>query len=49
MPLSGAWQLISDPPLKAARRVTVAGGVRKQDFDAKSVCDFAIVQSTNGG
>jgi len=38
-----------DPLLNAARRVTVAGGVRKQDFDAKSVCDFAIVQSTNGG
>src|SRR5229473_814905 len=32
------------PPLSAARRVTVAG-VRKQDFDSKSVCDFTIVQS----
>jgi hypothetical protein len=39
----------SDPSLKAARRITVAGGVRKQGFDAKSVCDFTIVQSKNGG
>jgi 2-methylisocitrate lyase-like PEP mutase family enzyme len=33
------------PPLSAARQVTVADGVRKQDFDSKSVCDFTIVQS----
>ncbi len=33
------------PPLSAARQVTVAGGVRKQDFDSRSVCDFTIVQS----
>jgi hypothetical protein len=39
----------SDPPLKAARRITFAGGVRKQVFRAKSVCDFTIVQSTKGG
>ena len=31
------------PPLSAARQVTV--GVRKQDFDSKSACDLAIVQS----
>ena len=37
-----------DPPLKAARRVTVAGSVRKQRFNSKSVCDFTIVQSING-
>src|ERR1700730_11067087 len=34
-----------DPLLNAARRLTVAGGVRKQDVDSKSVCDFTIVQS----
>jgi 2-methylisocitrate lyase-like PEP mutase family enzyme len=34
-----------DPLLNAARRVTVAGSVRKQGFDSKSVCDFTIVQS----
>ena len=37
-----------DPPLNAARRVTVAGSVRKQGFDSKSVCDFTIEQSMNG-
>jgi len=34
-----------DLPLSAARRVTIAGRVRKQGFDSKSVCDFTIVQS----
>ena len=37
-----------DPLLNAARRVTVAGSVRKQGFDAKSVCDFTVEQSLNG-
>ncbi len=37
-----------DPPLNVARRVTVAGSVRKQGFDSKSVCDFTIEQSMNG-
>ena len=37
-----------DPLLNAARRVTVAGSVRKQGFDSKSVCDFTIEQSLNG-
>lgn len=37
-----------DPLLNAARRVTVAGSVRKQHFDSKSVCDFTVVQSMNG-
>jgi 2-methylisocitrate lyase-like PEP mutase family enzyme len=37
-----------DPLLNAARRVTVAGSVRKQGFDSKSVCDFTIEQSMNG-
>jgi hypothetical protein len=48
MPLNGAWQLIFDPPLKAARRVKIAGGVRKHGIDSKSVCDFTIVQSMDG-
>ena len=39
---------VGDPPLNAARRVTVAGSVRKQGFDSKSVCDFTIEQSLNG-
>jgi 2-methylisocitrate lyase-like PEP mutase family enzyme len=37
-----------DPLLNAARRVTVAGSVRKQGFDSRSVCDFTIEQSLNG-
>ena len=37
-----------DPLLNAARRVTVAGSVRKQGFDSKSVCDFTVEQSLNG-
>ena len=37
-----------NPPLNAARRVTVAGSVRKQGFDSKSVYDFTIEQSMNG-
>ena len=37
-----------DPLLNAARRVMVAGSVRKQGFDSKSVCDFTIEQSMNG-
>ena len=37
-----------DPLLNAAQRVTVAGSVRKQGFDSKSVCDFTIEQSLNG-
>ena len=37
-----------DPLLNAARRVTVAGSVRKQGFDSKTVYDFTIVQSMNG-
>lgn len=37
-----------DPLLNAARRVTVAGSVRKQGFDSKSVGDFTIEQSLNG-
>jgi 2-methylisocitrate lyase-like PEP mutase family enzyme len=37
-----------DPLLNAAQRVTVAGSVRKQGFDSKSVGDFTIEQSLNG-
>ena len=37
-----------DRLLNVARRVTVAGSVRKQGFDSKSVCDFTIEQSLNG-
>ena len=37
-----------DPLLNAARRVTIAGSVRKQGFDSKSVGDFTIEQSLNG-
>ncbi|MEH2488822.1 hypothetical protein V1280_004761 [Bradyrhizobium sp. AZCC 2230] len=35
--------------LRGGPRTTVDGGARKQSFDAKPVCDFSIVESTNGG
>src|ERR1700730_6948603 len=37
-----------DPILNAAQRLTLAGSVRKQGFDSKSVGDFTIEQSLNG-
>src|SRR5258707_6366360 len=47
MVYAAQWGVAVDrsPPLSAARQVTIAGRVRKQGFDSKSVCDFTIVQS----